>query len=231
MGTVFGFVFMFTGSIAGWKLTFLFGDGLHNIRGTEALRDADLMFVSVRRQALPPEQFRYIKEYCEAGKPVVGIRTASHAFAERRGKPSPGGVLWPEFDGEILGGNYSGHHDSKSAGAPVTRVEVAKEALGHPILKGVPRDAYATSCSLYKVTPLSTNATVLMLGEIEGHEAQPVAWTNVGKYGNRVFYTSLGHPDDFEIESFRTLLRNGILWAVGETAETGLTAEEASSLN
>ncbi len=49
----------------------------------EALRDADVLVVSVRRRAMPVEQMDAIKAHLAAGKGLVGIRTACHAL--RRG--------------------------------------------------------------------------------------------------------------------------------------------------
>jgi len=43
----------------------------------------------------------------------------------------------------------------------------------------------------------------------------PVAWTNTHK-GDRVFCTSLGHPKDFKVKSFRGLLINAIFWTLGK---------------
>jgi type 1 glutamine amidotransferase len=56
-------------------------------------------------------------------------------------------------------------------------------------------------------------------------EGEPVAWTHVGPGGGRVFYTSLGHPYDFDLTDFRTLLRNAIFWAVDQEVPA---AEEKS---
>ena len=67
--------------------------------GIEAARTCDLLFVFVRRNTLPEDQLKIVQEYCEAGRPVVGIRTASHAFQN-----------WLEFDKTVLGGNYRGHY-------------------------------------------------------------------------------------------------------------------------
>lgn len=200
----------------GWTCTYLTSDRDHDLPGTEALADADLLFVSLRRQALPEEQFAPIRAYVESGKPVVGIRTASHAFALRSGRgETADGVQWPEFDAEILGGNYHGHTDNKG-GTPPTLVRSAGE---HPVLEGVDSGPWKTSSWLYLTAPLAPSAHVLMLGHVEGEgRAHPVAWTNTGAHGNRVFYTSLGHPDDFEDPRFRRLLLNGIIWAVGEPA-------------
>jgi len=204
----------------GWKCTYLFGDGLHSIPGTQVLEDADLLFVSVRRQILPQEQMSYIKAYCESGKPVVGIRTASHAFAERKRNPNTTGIQWPEFDQDILGGNYNGHFNNKSPDSPRSYIWSGEKEMTHPIMTGVTGEKRVTTSWLYKVRPLATTATAIMWGQFEDDEAEPVTWTNTGKWGNRVFYTSLGHPDDFESPDFRRLLSNGIRWAVGSPVES-----------
>ena len=77
--------------------------------------------------------------------------------------------------------------------------------------------------SLYKVRPLAKTTTALLLGSIEGKPAEPVAWVNRSKFGGRVFYTSLGHRDDFKQPAFNQLLRNGIAWAAGLSAGKATT--------
>ncbi|NOR66364.1 MAG: nicotinamidase, partial [Woeseiaceae bacterium] len=63
------------------------------------------------------------------------------------------------------------------------------------------------------VRPLGKSTRQLLIGTIPDKGSEPVAWTN--KYGkSRVFYTSLGHPDDFKNEHFRTLLINAVFWAI-----------------
>lgn len=194
----------------GWRCTYLMGDGLHRIPGLEVLADADLLFVSVRRQVLQAADLAHVRAYCEAGKPVVGIRTASHAFSSREGNSPEGGEEWPEFDHDILGGNYQGHHgnDLKATAWAVF------EARDHPILDGVDKQKFDTGWSLYRTSPLAETATLLMMGSVEGHPSEPVAWTNTNVYGGRVFYTSLGHVDDFANANFRRMLANGIVWAL-----------------
>ena len=83
--------------------------------------------MSVRRRTLAKFQMINLRRHLNTGKPLVGIRTASHAFASRRRKPSPDGVEWPGFDAEILGGNYTGHHDNKG-GTPPTYIWIAHSA-------------------------------------------------------------------------------------------------------
>ena len=73
--------------------------------------------------------------------------------------------------------------------------------------------------SLYKVAPLAAGTQALLLGTITGQSGEPVAWVNQ-RGPARVFYTSLGHPDDFEIPSFRTMLKNAVFWALEKPAAT-----------
>jgi len=187
--------------------------------GLEVLDDADLILVSVRRRVLPEEQLARIRKFVAAGKPVVGIRTASHAFSLRSGQKVPAGhAAWTEFDRDVLGGNYVGHHDARLAKEDKTFVQVKAGAEKHPILSGIPLEELLVKSSLYKPSPLGEKATPLVLGRVEGQKmAEPVAWTNTDTAGGRVFYCSLGSPDDFQMPAFRRLLRNGIYWAGGLT--------------
>src|SRR5438094_2650531 len=79
----------------GFKCTVLFAidpkDGtinpnVSNIPGLEALKTADLMVIFLRFRDLPDDQMKHIVEYVEAGKPIVGMRTATHSFNIKKGK-------------------------------------------------------------------------------------------------------------------------------------------------
>ena len=189
------------------------GDGRNDFKGMErALEGADLLFVSVRRRAPKISQMNSIRSWVKAGKPVVGIRTASHAF-HLRGKAAPAGhALWEGWDADVLGGNYSNHHGSVKK----TWFRIEPTAKGHPILDGLQSATeVASGGSLYKVSPLATTTQILASGRAEGVDAtEPVAWTNKPVWGNRVFNTSLGHPHDFETLAFRHLLVNAIHWSL-----------------
>lgn len=173
------------------------------IDGLEALERADLLVVFARRMTLPEEQLKKFQRYFESGKPVIGIRTASHAFQN-----------WLVFDKQVLGGNYQGHYGNNL----MPKVQVNPSAKAHPILRGVP-ETLASAGSLYRNTPLQANTTLLLTGTIPDH-SEPVAWTHDYK-GARVFYTSLGHPDDFKDAAFRTLLVNAIHWALNKPVPPG----------
>jgi hypothetical protein len=82
-----------------------------DLRGLEALAKADLLVVSARRHSVSTAHLAQLKAYVAAGKPVLGIRTASHAFAPKQ--LTPGYAAWPEFDREVLGGSYRGHEPDR----------------------------------------------------------------------------------------------------------------------
>lgn len=175
----------------------------------EAIAEADLVLVSVRRRALPPAQMKALRRHVEKGKPLVGIRTANHAFS-LRGKPAPEGrTLWENFDQEVIGGNYTGHHGS----GPAVSVTPVKDAAEHPILKDVDVTKLTGRGSLYKVSPLADSATALLKGSTPDAPAEPLIWTNKTEHGGRVVYTSLGHVGDFAQPAFQQLLKNALDWA------------------
>jgi type 1 glutamine amidotransferase len=181
----------------------------------DALKSADLLFVSVRRRTPPMDQLNAVRAHLAAGKPLVGIRTACHAFALRPSDPQPGPnqAVWQTFDPEVLGGHYTNHHPE----GPRTTVTVAPGATGHQILKGLTVAKLLGAGSLYKVSPLDPAATPLLIGAIPDQPPEPIAWTHrFGEKHARVFFTSLGHPDDFTNAEFRRLLANGISWALGK---------------
>jgi type 1 glutamine amidotransferase len=175
------------------------------------------VLVSVRRRTPPKDQLDALRAHIAAGKPVVGIRTASHAWSLRNAKDveaaeKRGLATWNEFDATVLGGNYSNHYGN----GPKTAVSLANNAAEHPILRGVTLDGFVGNGSLYKVSPLATGATPLLLGTIPNQNPEPVAWTNLAlEKKARVFYTSLGHEQDFQNPTFRKLLQNGVLWSLG----------------
>ncbi len=194
------------------KLSYVYAneEDRDDVPGIEVLNDADVAFISVRRRALPPAQLDVIRKFVASGKPVIGIRTASHAFSLNGKEPPAGHATWETFDPEVIGGHYTGHH---GGGTKVTLVAAAG-AAGHPILAGVEVSKLLGGGSLYKSSPLKETATALLIGSIPNKPSEPVAWTNVTSHGGKVFYTSLGHIDDFQQPAFRRLLANAVHWAV-----------------
>ena len=192
-----------------------------NIAGLEALMMADLVVMFTRFRALPDEQLNMILDYVHSGRPIVGLRTSTHAFLY----PDGPNVKWNNGFGEqVFGQRWITHHGHEST----TDVEGIPAMASHPILRGVSLPFHAASW-LYHVTPLIGDCTPLLQGhslhsdKINDQEryplVQPVAWTKTftgaGGKAARVFFTTLGHPSDFSQESMRKLLLNGIYWALG----------------
>lgn len=192
-----------------------------DLPGIEAVNEADVVLLSLRRRPLPPAQLDVIRRYLAAGKPLVGIRTASHPF-HLRDQPPPAGLAdWPTFDREILSGNYQGHfgHDKP------TRIEFRAGAVTHPILAGLQLDPFTVQGGLYQNHRLPAGPVVIAEGRIEGRiEPEPVAWTWQRPDGGRTFYTSIGDPSAFQLPLFRRFLAHGVLWAAGLLQESAAQA-------
>jgi type 1 glutamine amidotransferase len=173
------------------RVTLVSATDWDNLPGLEALETCDVALFYTRRLRIEGEQLQRIREYARAGRPIVAVRTASHGFEN-----------WPEFDREILGGDYQRHFPE---GPTMT---VALKA-NHPVLVGV--SPFSSTSSLYRNPGIAPDCTVLLEGETSDG-TQPVAWTRDRNLG-RVFYTSLGATADFEQDSFRRLIANALYWA------------------
>ncbi|WP_406695563.1 HEAT repeat domain-containing protein [Singulisphaera sp. Ch08] len=187
--------------------------------GLDALKKADLLVLSVRRRTLPEAELALIRGYLEAGKPLVALRTSSHAFALSSGSPPANHAQWADFDVAVLGGRYAGDLPNQAG----TDVSIAPGAEKQELLAGLPSASFHSAGSLYKSVDLGSKTTVLLRGQTvdQGQAVSyPVAWTNRFQENSRVFYTSLGHPDDFKLPAFNRLLSNAIHWALNRPAAT-----------
>lgn len=185
----------------------------NDFKNWEAIPHADLVVISTRRRAPPKPMMDALRAHVAAGKPVVGIRTASHGF-ELRDQKEPTDTTWPRFDIEVLGGDYQDHYGKGPGRA--TRVKSIPETAGSPILNNVEPE-FRSESHLYRSRNLFRTVTPLLNGQTEDgkSEVEPVAWVNTQE-NRRVFYTSLGSPEDFADPNFRRLLLNGILWALND---------------
>lgn len=190
-----------------------------NIPGLEALAKADAAVFFLRWRRLPADQVEHIRKYLNSGRPVVAFRTTTHAFNYPKGHPME---VWNVFAADYLGappgwGNGHTHHGHKSS----TDVRVASDAESDPILTGVEKTFHVRSW-LYHVLPYPpADAKQLLIGHSIDSEKKdpvenPVAWTWKNRAGAKVFVTTLGHPEDFQVESVQRLVVNGIHWAVGK---------------
>lgn len=204
-----------------------------NIPGLQNLESADMMVLFTRFRELPDEQMKYIVDYTNAGKPVMGLRTATHAFNYKENRESPYAKYSfnsKEFEGgygkQVLGEtwiNHHGHHGKESA-----RGIIDEGHKDHPILKGV-SDIWGPS-DVYGIKELTGDAQVLVHGQVlvgmkptdppkPDTITMPLAWikTYTGETGNtsRVFNTTMGASVDLESEGLRRLLVNGCYWCMG----------------
>jgi type 1 glutamine amidotransferase len=139
-----------------------------NIPGLEALKTADLMVIFTRFRKLPDEQMKHIAEYVESGKPIVGLRTATHAFAgpgkypqyhwQSKEKGWEGG-----FGKQVLGETWVAHHGAH--GTEATRGRLAADQTGHPILRGIKDGEIFGPSDVYEARP-PADSVVLVRGEV-----------------------------------------------------------------
>jgi hypothetical protein len=209
-----------------------------NIPGLAALEKADLMIIATRFRDLPEGQMKYIADYVASGRPIIGMRTATHAFNipkdKEFGRFSFNSDQWKGgFGRQILGETWINHHGNH--GKESTRGRIADGKKNHPIVRGCediwgPTDVYGVRL------PLSDGCQPLVMGQVlagmkptdkpvEGKKndpMMPIAWIKSyesgGKSG-RVFTTTMGASTDLESEGLRRLLVNASLWCVGLEAK------------
>jgi hypothetical protein len=206
--------------------------GNSNIPGTELLKDADLLFIFTRFQNLPPEQMQPIVDYLDRGGPVIGLRTATHAFKIPADSPFAkydNGFKGADYAGgfgrQILGETWVGHYGPN--GKSSTRLDIVPEKANHPILRGV-KDPWA-AIGAYVAHPIEGSEILANAQPLAGMEPSsppdttkppmPGAWVREyksasGKMG-RIFTTTYGASSDIVNDGFRRMLVNATLWALG----------------
>jgi hypothetical protein len=208
-----------------------------NIPGLEALKTADLLILFTRFRDLPDNQMEHIVNYFESGKPIMGLRTATHAFDIRTSKTYEK-YTWTakDLDGgfgrQVLGETWVRHHGGH--GKESTRGIIAPDAKEHPILRGIADGDIWGPTDVYEVRlPLPGDSKTLVLGQVvsgmkstdkplEGKKndpMMPLAWvksyTGTAKKQARVFTTTMGSSQDLESEGFRRMLVNASYWCLG----------------
>lgn len=219
-----------------------------NIPGLEQLKDADLMIMALRFRDLPDDQMKHIDDYLMAGKPVIGMRTSTHAFNipagktysrysfnYKKGTDDP----WSQGFGRLVLGetwiNHHGHHKKEG-----TNGIVVEKENKHPILSGIQDGDVWGDTDVYGVRlPLPGDSKPLVLGQVvEGLEPggapnaakndpmMPVAWTKSyqlpdgGKKG-QVFTTTMGSSTDLKYSGTRRMLVNAAYYLLGMDVPAG----------
>ena len=204
-----------------------------NIPGVEAIDSADFLILGLRFRELPDDKMKHIADYVESGKPLLGLRTSTHAFNYSRNKQSPY-ASWSlnshgGFGRKVLGEtwiNHHGHHGKES-----TRGVVEAANKNHPLLRGV-EDVWGPS-DVYGVTKLPDDATVLLRGQVlkgmkpddeplEGAKndpMMPVAWVRARELDNgktqKVICTTMGAATDFVSPGLARFVTNAVYWGTG----------------
>ena len=206
---------------------------LDNIPGLEQLENADLMVLFTRMRELPDEQMKYIIDYTNSGKPIIGLRTATHPFLYRINKNSPY-ARWGTRSQEIEGGygrlvlgetwvNHWGRHGTEG-----TLGVIAEGMENHPIVRGCENISGPTD--VYEVGTLSGDSKPVIMGQVlqgltpdtppkPDKAMMPISWikTYTGDQGKsaRVFTSTIGAAPDFESEGLRRLFVNATYWCLG----------------
>lgn len=192
----------------------------NNIPGLEILKDADLAVFFLRWRTLTADQVEKIESYVQSGKPIMGFRTTTHSFNYPKGHPLE---AYNAFAERVFGappgwGGKSGHtHYGHQASTDAYVISPSKK---HPILTGVDSSFHVRSW-LYRVLPdyPVTGTEWLLMGKAVDPDKkavdQPIAWTWKNSYQAKVFFTTMGHPEDFSVEPFQRLVINAIHWELG----------------
>jgi hypothetical protein len=208
-----------------------------HIAGLEALKMADLMVILTRFRDLHDDEMKLIADYIDSGRPIVGMRTSTHAFNLKPGK-AYSHYSWTSkewqggFGRQVLGETWIDHHGHH--GQQSTRGIIAAENQGHPILRGIKDGDIWGPTDVYRVRlPLPGDSRPLVLGQVlegmsptdkpvsgpQNEPMMPVAWvkTFTGKSGKaaRVFTTTMGASQDLTSEGTRRMLVNSCYWALG----------------
>jgi hypothetical protein len=207
-----------------------------NLPGMEALDRADLCVMELRFREWPDVQMKHFVDYVNSGRPLIALRTSTHAFAYQRDKKSPYAKYdwssgdWPGGFGEqVLGETWISHHGAH--GVESTRGIINPALKEHPILRGV-TDLWWPS-DVYTVRHRPADDRVLVWGQVlsgmkpddppvageKNDPLMPVVWVRdyTGEAGkaSRIVTTTTGAAVDLQNEGLRRLLVNAVYWSLG----------------
>ena len=212
-----------------------------NIPGLHLLADADLMVIFARFRELPDSEMKHIVDYVNAGKPVLGIRNATHAFRYVNNKESDY-VSWDwhsdtwqgGFGQQILGDTWVSHYGKFQKEA--TLAHATPEHRDHPVMQGVAETIFIRT-DVNGVNKLKPEDQILLRGQVlsgpgpddppvtdnRKDTRMPLAWFRTykaqsGKTG-RSFCTTSGASVDWLSEDLRRLMVNAMFSLTGHEDE------------
>jgi uncharacterized protein len=165
------------------------------------LQNYDGLVLYANHDTISAPQAKALLDFVQSGKGFIPLHCASFCFRNS-----------PEIV-EMIGGQFKSHkYDSFPS------VIVKPE---HPLMQGISN--FITKDETYVHSKISKEIEVLT-ERVEGDHHEPYTW--VRPYGKgRVFYTAYGHDDNtFNNQGFLNLVRNGIMWAVGDEAKANVAA-------
>ena len=148
----------------------------NNIPGMEQLKTADLMIIFTRFRALPDEQMKHIDDYLKSGKPVIGIRTATHGFQFGKNDSTSNYLHYGNshksdddwnggFGRLVMGEKWISHHGGH--GRQSTKGVVASGLENHPILSGIGDGEIWGPTDVYGVRlPLPGDSQPIVYGQV-----------------------------------------------------------------
>lgn len=165
------------------------------------LQQYDGLIVYANYDTISRSQEKALLDFVRSGKGFIPLHSASFCFR------NSAEVV------EMMGGQFKSHHYDTFP-AIITQPD-------HPVMKGIA--SFITKDETYVHDKLSKNIQVLT-ERVEGTHHEPYTW--IRPYGEgRVFYTAYGHDEvTFNNPNFLHLVKNGILWAVGDKALANVTA-------
>jgi len=206
-----------------------------NEPGMEALDHADAIIMLLRFREWPAAQMKHFVDAYLAGKPIIALRTSTHAFSYADNSTSPyhrfswNNKTWPGgFGRQVLGETWVSHHGEHKKEA--TRGIIEPSAKDDPILRGV-NDIFVTT-DVYTANP-PPDVKILVRGQVlsgmqpnnppvagpKNNPMQPIVWTRqyVNEAGktNKILCTTMGAATDLLNEDLRRLLVNSVYWSVG----------------
>ena len=203
--------------------------------GIEALGKADLCIMSLRFRKWPDEQMKHFVDYYLAGKPIIGLRTSTHAFSGIAAGSPYAKYNWNNkadwiggFGRQVLGETWVAHHGGH--GSEATRGVIEESGKDDPILRGV-TDIFGPT-DVYTANPLA-ESKILVRGQVvkgmnptdgpvvgkKNEPMQPIIWTRMHKNEagttNKILCTTMGAASDLPSEGLRRVIVNGAYWATG----------------
>lgn len=235
----------------GFKTTVLFSvdpDGTINPKNSrslsnpEAIDSADAIVMMLRFRAWPEADMARFEKYLHAGKPLIALRTSTHAF-----NGLARGSRWESwnynhqggFGTRVLGETWVTHWGRHKVEA--TRGAIEPSQRSHPLLRGI--DGLFGDTDVYEAYP-PADATILVRGvvlktlardappadyrKVRARDKQeqgvndppmPVVWTRMHQNDNgtvnRILTSTMGSATDFDDEGLRRLVVNGVYWGLG----------------